>query len=179
MRRRIVEAAVELHRTIGPAASTFTAVAERAGVQRHTLYRHFPQPELLFDACRAHFMAVHPPPVVISWSGLAAPAERARRGLDDLYRYFAANRDMISRVLRDADQVPVGAGFRRLQGQVAEAIAGDRRDGSLQALALLAVDFGTWETLVGAGSLSHSRAVELMSGLFGTVAGSAPPTERA
>jgi AcrR family transcriptional regulator len=178
-RRRIVEAAMELHRTIGPAASHFSAVAERAGVQRHTLYRHFPQPELLFDACRAHFLAANPPPEVGGWSGLADPAERARRGLDDLYRYYQANRDMISRVLRDADQVPVGSGFRRLQELVAEAMLGGHEDSTPRAVALLATAFGTWQTLVGTESLTHAQAVEVMSRLFGMVARSGQRAEPA
>src|SRR5213596_2204294 len=41
-RSRIVEAAVELHQTIGPAATTFSDIAERARVGRVTVYRHFP-----------------------------------------------------------------------------------------------------------------------------------------
>jgi len=44
-RRRITEAAVELHETVGPARTTVSAVAEKARVQRHTYYRHFPQVE--------------------------------------------------------------------------------------------------------------------------------------
>ena len=41
-RRRIVEAAVDLHSTLGPARTTVAQIAERAGVQRHTYYAHFP-----------------------------------------------------------------------------------------------------------------------------------------
>jgi AcrR family transcriptional regulator len=39
-RRRITEAAVELHETVGPARTTVSAIAEKAGVQRHTYYAH-------------------------------------------------------------------------------------------------------------------------------------------
>ena len=41
MRERILEAAVELHATVGPAKTTISAVAEHAGVRRSTVYRHF------------------------------------------------------------------------------------------------------------------------------------------
>jgi AcrR family transcriptional regulator len=41
-RERITKAAVKLHGTIGPARTTISGVAEEAGVQRATVYRHFP-----------------------------------------------------------------------------------------------------------------------------------------
>jgi AcrR family transcriptional regulator len=50
-RRRIVEAAVDLHSSIGPARTTVSMIAERAGVQRHTFYAHFPDERSLFLAC--------------------------------------------------------------------------------------------------------------------------------
>ena len=68
-RRRITEAAVELHGTVGPARTTISAVAERAGVQRATLYRHFPDEEALFDACSSHWAAQHPLPDLADWAG--------------------------------------------------------------------------------------------------------------
>src|SRR6476659_2729549 len=61
-RLRITEAAVELHGTVGPARTTVSAIAERAGVQRHTVYRHFPTDADLFAACSAHYVAAHPLP---------------------------------------------------------------------------------------------------------------------
>ena len=54
-RERIVEAAVDLHGSVGPARTTVSGVAERAGVQRATVYRHFPDDESLFAACSAHW----------------------------------------------------------------------------------------------------------------------------
>src|SRR5512134_1449821 len=66
-RRRITEAAVELHGTIGPARTTVSAVADRAGVQRATVYRHFPDEESLFAACSAHWAMLNPPPDPGSW----------------------------------------------------------------------------------------------------------------
>src|SRR5438093_198066 len=40
-RRRIVEAAIELHGKKGPGRTTMSDVARLAGVERRTLYRHF------------------------------------------------------------------------------------------------------------------------------------------
>ena len=61
-RRRIVEATVALHREVGPARTTVAEIARRAGVQRLTVYNHFPDDAQLFAACQAHFLAQHPPP---------------------------------------------------------------------------------------------------------------------
>jgi AcrR family transcriptional regulator len=49
-RQRIVEAAVDLH-SVGPAFTTISMIAERAGVQRHTVYAHFPDERSLYLAC--------------------------------------------------------------------------------------------------------------------------------
>src|SRR5918999_188498 len=61
-RQRIVEATVELHGTVGPAASTIAAIAERAGVTRLTVYRHFPDDEALWAACSGHWLSQQDPP---------------------------------------------------------------------------------------------------------------------
>ena len=50
-RQRIAEAAIDLHSSVGPALTTISMVAERADVQRHTLYAHFPDERSLFRAC--------------------------------------------------------------------------------------------------------------------------------
>src|SRR3954471_9720285 len=86
-RLRITEAAVELHGTVGPARTTVSAVAERAGVQRHTVYRHFPTDRDLFAACSAHLGETHPWPDPSGWSGLAD-------GLDQLYRWYEQTEHM-------------------------------------------------------------------------------------
>ena len=50
-RQRIVDAAVALHSSVGPAATTISAIAEHAGVERLTVYRHFPDELTLLRAC--------------------------------------------------------------------------------------------------------------------------------
>ena len=66
-RQRIVEAAVELHRTAGPARTTITDIAKRAGVERQTVYNHFPDELSLFKACSAHNRSLNPPPDPEPW----------------------------------------------------------------------------------------------------------------
>ena len=91
-RERIVRAAVDLHRRVGPARTSLSAIAEEAGVQRNTLYRHFPDEGSLFQACSGAFFAEHPLPDPAPWKELDDPVERARRALGELYAYWRTTR---------------------------------------------------------------------------------------
>ena len=53
---------MELHQALGPAKTTISAIAERAGVQRLTVYRHFPDERALLSACSSHYVVANPPP---------------------------------------------------------------------------------------------------------------------
>src|SRR3954468_12285216 len=88
-RRRITETAVELHGTVGPARTSISAIAERAGVRRSTVYRHFPDEAALFDACSSHWEAANPVPDLARWESIGDPDERLQAGLSDLYAYYA------------------------------------------------------------------------------------------
>src|SRR5918995_1372100 len=101
-RRRITEAAVELHQTVGPARTTVSAVAEKAGVQRHTYYAHFPELKDLYQACTAHYLERNPVPEPSRWELLPGSEERLRVALSEVYRYYSGNEAMVSNVLRDA-----------------------------------------------------------------------------
>src|SRR6185295_18882191 len=102
--RRIVEAAVELHGTVGPANTTVSMIAERAGVQRHTFYAHFPDERSMLMACSGHVMARDPLPDAEPWRALKTPAERLGVGLRAIYDWFERNGDVIGSALRDAEQ---------------------------------------------------------------------------
>src|SRR5262247_1310204 len=80
-RRRIVEAAVDLHSSVGPALTTFSMVAERAGIQRHTLYAHFPDERSLYLACSGLAMERDPLPDAKPWREIEDRPERLRAGL--------------------------------------------------------------------------------------------------
>src|SRR5919198_107380 len=86
-RRRIVEAAIELHTTKGPARTSLSEVARLAGVQRHTLYRHFPDERSLGLACSGLYAERNPLPDVEPWLALQGE-KRVRRGLSELYAFF-------------------------------------------------------------------------------------------
>ena len=162
-RLRITEAAVELHGTVGPARTTVSAVAERAGVQRHTVYRHFPSEADLFAACSAHWGTLHPWPDPAGWNDFC-------EGLDELYRWYEETEPMLSNILRDADLVEsVPDAMTPMLDFLAEArrslAAGRPRRKAVAAAIAHAVDFRTWQSLVRDGGLSRREAVRLVSAM--------------
>lgn len=169
-RRRIVEAAIELHQTIGPARSSVSAVAERAGVQRQTYYRHFRDERSLFAACTGLYMERAPMPDPEPWREIADPSERLERGLSELYGYYADNEAMLGNVIRDAAVMPgvrenvemnVGATMAAMREVLAEAFPAGDQD-RLFAILDLVLDFTTWRMLVRRSGLTRESAVELM-----------------
>ncbi len=170
-RLRIVEAAVELHGTIGPAATSLSAVAERAGVQRNTLYRHFPDERALIVACSGHYGEQHPFPGVEGWSDISDPVVRTGRGLRSLYAYFEEVEPMMRLVLRDAE---VNSNVAEASGYWLEPLAEVRtallaawpraaRRKDLAAAVDLSINFHTWQTLVRGSRLTNTAAANLMA----------------
>ncbi|WP_353816348.1 TetR/AcrR family transcriptional regulator [Agromyces sp. SYSU T00266] len=171
-RRRIVEAALELHRTVGPGESSFSAVAEHAGVQRSTLYRHFPDDRALFLACSGLHVDEHPFPDAAPWRAIAPPRARAESGIGAVYGYWAENESLIANVLRDAERDPVlhevnelrmGGPMALARDVLVEAWPERARTPELVAAAALAVDFRTWQTLVRRSGLDQAAAAAFMA----------------
>ena len=100
-RLRITEAAMTLHEELGPTRTSISAIAERAGVQRATVYRHFPDEASLFAACSGHWTQQHPLPDLEAWAATEDPDERLRVALTELYAYYAATEQMTEHLLRD------------------------------------------------------------------------------
>lgn len=180
-RRRIVEAAVALHLERGPAQTSINAIAERAGVNRVTVYRHFPDTRMLLEACSAHARRVNPPPDAKAWRTIDDPRRRTELGLTQLYDYFRRTEAAWANILRDAEVEPLVkemAEKRRL-ADLREArdvllAAWPRRPARrplLRAVLGLAVDFRTWQTLCRREGLDDRTAVALMVRLATAVAG--------
>ena len=108
-RRRIVEATVGLHTSIGPSQTSIAAIAERAGVQRHTVYAHFPDERSLFTACSSHWAAANPFPDPAPWAHIAEPERRLRTALDEIYRWYEKVEPHLLLFTRDATLVPAYA----------------------------------------------------------------------
>lgn len=172
-RRRITESAVELHGTVGPSLTSMSAVAERAGVRRSTLYRHFPDEGTLFDACSAHWAAANPPPDLGAWAAIDDPDERLRTALEELYAFFRRTERMMSNLVRDeATNEHVRrqfAGFHAYMEAARETLLRGRRErggaGARVGAAIgHALSFTTWRSLVREQGLGNVQAVELMCG---------------
>jgi AcrR family transcriptional regulator len=171
--QRIIEAAIDLHGTVGPSRTTLSAVAERAGVERRTLYRHFPNEADLFAACSTHYFAANPWPDLSNWRAIRDPQERLELALDELYAYYERTEPMLSRVLRDAELVEFardavaplytyleeGAGILTV-GRPARG----RRRQLLRGALRHALAFSTWRSL-SANGVGRSDAVKLLSAL--------------
>lgn len=184
-RLRITEAAIELHGTLGPSRTTMSAVAERAGVERRTLYRHFPSEAELFAACSSHYFAANPWPDLHAWRSIPDPGERLTRALDELYAYYARTEPMLSKVLRDAELVELArdavAPLHAFLREAAEVLARGRpargrRRQLLEGALRHALAFSTWRSLAENG-IARPDAVKLVAALVDAAA--APAQSRA
>lgn len=165
-RQRIVEAAVELHSSVGPASTTLSMLAERAGVQRHTIYAHFPDERSLLLACSGLTVERDPPPDATSWRAIVDRRERLHAGLAAVYAWYGRNAALAGCVLRDAEvhaltrEVadmrlgPYFAGWQEVLG--AKLPAGQR------AMLAVALSFFTWRTLVRERGVKPSAAADAM-----------------
>jgi AcrR family transcriptional regulator len=175
-RRRITETAVELHGTVGPSRTSISAIAERAGVRRSTVYRHFPDEVALFDACSSHWEAANPPPDIGGWAAIANPDERLRTALEELYAFYRRTERMLENLHRDEVTMPTVrerfAGFHEFRAAARELLLrgrperGRRRD-EVRAAIGHALAFTTWRSLAREQGLDDDQAVELMCGLAG------------
>jgi AcrR family transcriptional regulator len=167
-RERIVEATVELHTTLGPAHTSILAIAERAGVERPTVYRHFPTTEALFTACTSHYQAQHPAPDPEAWLAIDAPEARLRKGLGELYAYYAEQEGMLWVVTRDFEDNPElqrfaepNVRYRERAIEIMAAAWPKPHSPKLRASVGHATDFFAWRSLRRQG-LSNEEAVEMM-----------------
>ena len=165
-RQRITEAAVELHRSVGPALTTISKVAERAGVQRHTLYAHFPDERSLFLACSGLALERDPLPDAEPWRAIAPHRERLRAGLDALYGWYERNADLAACVLRDAEYHALTREMFQLRMEPLMAayreVLGEKLGAKQRAVLQLALSFFSWRALVREGGLKQAAAVDAM-----------------
>ena len=167
---------MELHQTVGPARTTVSAIAEKAGVQRHTYYAHFPELKDLYQACTAHHMERDPLPDPSRWIEISDPEERLRRALSEVYAYYAGNEALLTNVLRDTPLDPVLQEnnvfllrhWEAMRDTIADGFeASGERQEMLEAAIALALELQTWRTLVRQQGLDDDRAIKLIVGMVG------------
>lgn len=167
-RQRIVDATIALHTTVGPARTTVSAIAERAGVQRHTVYSHFPDERALGLACSGCHIERHPLPDASAWRASADPEERLRRGFEEVYGYYTRHGLELAPIVRDAESHALtrellDLRFRPVFEDMRDALAdpfharGARRTRLIATLDLF-LHLHTW--LVLARTMTAAEAVE-------------------
>jgi AcrR family transcriptional regulator len=151
-RRRIVEALIELHAEVGPARTTVSAVAERAGVERLTVYRHFPHERAMFRACSSLYMQRNPPPERRPLHGVP-PVDAVRTTLASVYLWYRSNQAMFAKVLADVEHLPSLHESARQLLEYVDSLASDldrlfdRRSAHRRATLHHALEFSTWQSL--------------------------------
>jgi AcrR family transcriptional regulator len=166
-RQRIVDATIELHKTIGAAQTTISEIAQRAGVGRVTVYRHFPDEGSLFAACSGHYFSQHPFPDIERWEAISDPPDRLRQALRESYAWHDANRQMIAMALAEARDLPIMAPYHEFWDNAADLLTAawrlrGRRRARLKAAIALGLSFETHRTLTREQQLSDDQAIELM-----------------
>ena len=167
-RRRITEAAIKLHTSVGPSRASIAAIADEAGVTRLTVYRHFGDAEEMFAACMGHWAALHPAPAPSAWRSIPDLGERARRALGELYAWYADAGHELLPIHRDVAHVPPEA-RARIAAASADPVnaivgsdGGDRtpRGRRVRAIAAHLTRLETWHSLVVEQGLTTEEAVD-------------------
>jgi AcrR family transcriptional regulator len=183
-RLRITESAMQLHEQLGPARTSISAIAERAGVRRSTVYRHFPDDEAIFEACSSHWRGLNPPPDPTAWAGIADPRARTETALREMYAFYGRTEAMYTSLLRDEPLVPVLQqrlaafyGYLAAIQDVLMAGRGLRGRAAKRTRAALghALAFPTWRSLAREQELTEADAVALMCALVEGAAAAAQP----
>ena len=153
-RARIVDAIMRLHQEIGPRNTTVSAIADRAGVERLTVYRHFKDDAAMFAACSHRYLELNPPPDPSAWAGELNPAKRTQRGLETLYGFFRRTSSMFEKVYRDVSEsvglakvmAEFDAYLQRLADDLVAAWPCDRGAPRRRTVLRHAVKFATWQS---------------------------------
>ena len=187
-RLRIARATLELHEILGPALTTRSAIAERAGVTRPTVYSHFPDELTLGMACSSLELSDNPLPDPGPWEEISEPEERLRAALGDLYAYFRRRERLWANILRDQEMPlddpeadaeimePIFLHWERMKQSLATGwVESDESSRLLLSAIGLALDFQTWRGMVRTQGLSDEQAIELMVGMVRCAAGLAGP----
>jgi AcrR family transcriptional regulator len=166
-RQKIVDAAVALHGEIGPAQTTISMIADRAGVQRHTLYAHFPDERSVLMACSGHVAERDPMPDAEPWRALKTPKARLTTGLRALYDWFARNKAVVGCALRDSEHHALVREIMALRFgsplAVYHDVLGEGLNSKQRAMLALALSFHTWRTLTDEAKLGPAEAVAAMT----------------
>ena len=194
-RLRIARAALELHESVGPSLTTRSAIAQRAGVTRPTVYSHFPDDLSLGKACSSLDLSENPLPDPGRWEEISEPEERLRSALTDLYSYFRRREQLWANVLRDQELLysnddpealeadaeimgPILSHWDRMKETIASGWGPSEGIPRVLLGAVgFALDFQTWRAMVRTQGMSEEQAIELMVGMVRCMAEGAGPAQ--
>lgn len=181
-RKRIVEAAMALHEELGPRHTTISAIADRAGVQRLTVYRHFPDDTALFQVCSSQWLALNPPPQLAQWQSHGDAVQRTQAALEAFFRYYRKTEGMWSQVYRDAEEVPaMAAPLEKFHGYLDEArddlsaqwdITSTAKKRLVKTTLSHCLKFSTWQSLDEEGLTDRQMAnlaIKWLSGITASI----------
>ena len=190
-RLRIARATLELHEILGPSLTTRSAIAQRAGVTRPTVYSHFPDDLTLGKACSSLEMSDNPLPDPEPWAEIPDPERRLRMALGDLYSYFRRRERLWANILRDQEMLlddpealeadaeimePIFLHWERMRETLAAGWGPpDSPPGLVLGAIGLALDFQAWRAMARTQGLSDEQAIELMVDMVRCAAGGAGP----
>jgi len=150
--RRILDAALALVAEAGVDRLNVSAVARRAGVQRLTVYRHFPDDSLL-HACSMLQAERHPLPDPADWAAIGDPERRLRKALRRIYGHYRESADYLDAVSRASAGTDITDNY--VENVMATLVAGwkprAKRAAQLDATLEHVLRFETWLSLTRAG----------------------------
>jgi len=175
-RQRIIEAAVSLHQTVGGAKASISAIAELAGVERLTVYRHFPDERSLAMACTSHYQAANPLPDPGSWQKIEDAEQRLRQAISEIYAFHHRTEQMSMHIAHDMEEKPIlrevlapyFAYWEQVRDLLASAWGNQNARFTTRIRAAIghAINFQTWQSLVREQGLEDAEAVELMASML-------------
>ncbi|HET7714092.1 MAG TPA: helix-turn-helix domain-containing protein [Bauldia sp.] len=164
-RERIVRATMALHLEQGVATTSYTDVAERAGVGAATVYRHFPTMGSLVEACGAHVWRMIEPPrpedAEARFIGLRSRTARIERLARELDAFYARGAVPLWGAEQDRERLPeLDAFLRRVDegvaALVAAALGGDVSEPTMR-IARAVAHFTVWRALAQAEAEPQKR----------------------
>jgi AcrR family transcriptional regulator len=167
-RRRIVEATAELHNSHGVLDTTWEQIAARADVAPATVYRHFPNLDVLLPACGELVMARLRLPdderIAEVFAGADERRERIARLVAEVFALYERGGDVVWAVRRDRRRVPrLQAAHERIEARIdalVDAALGDED----RRLARALLDYDAWRALTARGFGPDAVAALLSAG---------------
>jgi CheY-like chemotaxis protein len=148
-------------------------VAGPGGVQRPSVYAHFPDGPAIFRAGTAHWLHLNPLPDHERWTAIASFDDRVETAIRDVHAWWERTADDLIPVMADMGRVAAMAEaidfWRERTGDwVAAVLAGHglrgRRRARTEAALRHALALETWRSLTAPDGMTPSEAVRLLSG---------------